>query len=38
MKNILIFATIAGIAIVVAYYLIIENDGDPNDVSIYNED
>ena len=38
MKNILIFATIASIAIVVAYYLIIENDGDWNDVSIYNED
>lgn len=38
MKNILIFATIASLAIVVAYYLIIETDGDPNEVSIYNED
>ena len=35
MKNILIFATIAAIGIVVAYYLVIENDGNSNEVAIF---
>lgn len=33
MKRILIFTTIASIAVVVAYYLLIENGGKSKDVS-----
>ncbi|MEP7231555.1 MAG: hypothetical protein ABI691_14940 [Ginsengibacter sp.] len=38
MKNILIFATIAGIAIVIAYYLIIEDGDESIDVPALNAD
>ncbi len=38
MKNILIFATIASIAIVVAFYLIIEDKGESFDVPALNAD
>ena len=35
MKNILIFATIAAIGIVVAYYLVIDKDINSNEVSVF---
>ncbi len=35
MKNILIFAGIASIAIVVAYYLIIDRDGVQDDALVF---
>lgn len=38
MKSILIFTTIASIAIVMAYYLIIEDGGKSNDVPAFNAD
>lgn len=35
MKNILIFATIAAIGIVVAYYLVIDKDINSNEVPVF---
>jgi hypothetical protein len=34
MKNILIFVTLAALGIVIAYYLVIEKDGNSDDVSV----
>lgn len=34
MKNILIFITLAAVGIVVAYYLVVEKDGNLEDASI----
>ena len=38
MKNILIFAAIAGVAIVIAYYLVIEKGDYSDDESLFHSD